>query len=120
MSLLGPDGRPVKTQLPPEQILRILAGQKGRLDQLDVRIIHLGLFTEYLYEQTQTNLDKVAEKLQELNVEVDLSISMEDFNKYASTRFEEIQKEAASQLEQEAQAMAGTAPTEGINLSEEG
>jgi len=87
MSLVDSTGRPVSTEegISNSDLIQVLTSFRVRMDAANAQIVQLGLLLEYLYEQ----LEKKG-----------MEIPMEEFNAWAKTRYEEIQKEAEKMMEE--------------------
>ena len=116
MSLLDAQGRPTaQPSIPADQLVRILGSHRQKIDALNVQIIQMGLFVEYLYDQQVVNLARLAEEAAARGVEISLGIDMQSFPAWAERRYIEVQQEAAAALAAQEGAPAAEA---GVDLSE--
>tara|TARA_B100001123_G_C14670097_1_gene773187 strand:+ start:154 stop:585 length:432 start_codon:yes stop_codon:yes gene_type:complete len=85
MALVDSTGNPIQPKLDQNQMMQLMTGLRIRIDAANAQLVQLGLLVEYLYE----NLS-----------EQGISIEMEDFPKWAESRYAEIQQQAKEAMEQ--------------------
>ncbi len=87
---------PEPEKVSQEDLLRIMAGHKGkiveatqRIEGLHQNMIQLGLYTEYLYEQIETNFALLMEK-----TGIELKVDHEAFPDWANARYAQMREDA--------------------------
>ena len=85
MALVDSTGNPIQPKLDQNQMMQLMTGLRIRIDAANAQLVQLGLLVEYLYE----NLS-----------EQGITIEMEDFPKWAETRYAEIQQQAKQAMDQ--------------------
>ena len=85
MSLVDASGNPIQPKLDQNQMMQLMTGLRIRIDAANAQLVQLGLLVEYLYE----NLS-----------EQGITVDMENFPKWAETRYAEIQQQAKQAMDQ--------------------
>lgn len=102
MSILGPDGQPIR-KLTDQQIIQALASQKQQIERLSVGGVQTGLFIEWLFSKVQDKLSKVESYLNTIRATLDdrrpdeeapdMTIDPAEFPKWAEQRYMEVAEE---------------------------
>lgn len=91
--ILDASGRPLATrELTDQQLLGAFQQLDARLQGLSQQVVHLGLFTEFLYEQIGAATNDDGSPL--------ITINMDEFKSWAEVRYREIQNDVEAALQQ--------------------
>jgi len=88
--ILDPQGNPTRPRITDEQLVLALKQMHQRSLSMSQQIVHLGLFTEYLYDQLARAVDEKGMPL--------IQIDMEAFPGWAEIRYEEMQNDATQRV----------------------